>query len=142
MTPPVQQMGGAVLVQSPEMLAAVYGCVRAGIERRSRDGLASGHLAELQKLLRRAHMSATRHELVSYQVVESHSEGQDGGDWIDVAEAAAELALGRRQTQRLAQQLARRALAKRIGNSWALNRAPVLALAEQRKRKAHNGREA
>jgi hypothetical protein len=137
--PAVQQVGGSVLVQGQEMLAAVYRCVCAGIERRSRNGLSSSDLAELQKLIRRAHVSATRHENAVYVVAEAHSDGQGVADWISVAEAAAVLALSRRQTQRLAQQLALQGLAERIGTTWALRKAPVLALKLERERKAQNG---
>jgi hypothetical protein len=79
-------------------------------------------------------MSPPRHEFASYEVVEAHSGSQDADDWIDVAEAARILTVSRRQVQRLALSLTP-GDAKRIGNVWALRKAPVLALAEERRRK-------
>jgi ABC-type dipeptide/oligopeptide/nickel transport system ATPase subunit len=83
-------------------------------------------------------MSANGHEFASYQVVESHSDSQDEDDWIDVAAAAELLVVSRRHVRRLAPSLSP-GQAKRIGTSWALRKAPVLALAQERKRKAANG---
>jgi hypothetical protein len=131
----VQQVGGAVVVQG-DCLQHLIASVLALIREMQRNGYAPpSALADLLTKAHAARMSQPRHEFASYQVVESHSEGQDVDDWIDVAEAATVLAISRRHVQRLAPSLSP-GDAKRIGNSWALRKAPVLALAnERRKRK-------
>jgi hypothetical protein len=136
---PVQQCGGAVLIQGEQGLTSLARCVLAQIRESQRNGYSIEPYARLLTSIHAARMSAPRHENTVYVVAESHSEGQGGADWYSVAEAAAVLALSRRQTQRLAQQLALLQQAKRIGTTWALQQAPVLALAEERKRKARNG---
>ncbi|TPG31644.1 hypothetical protein [Mycolicibacterium hodleri] len=133
MNPPaVQQVGAAVLVQG-DGLEHVKACVLALMREMQRNGYAPPPaLADLLTKAHAARMSQTRQEFVSYQVVEAHSESQDVDDWIGVAEAAQTLGVGIRQMQRLAQNLSPGQV-KRIGNSLALKRAPVLALAAQRK---------
>jgi hypothetical protein len=132
--PAVQQLGGAVVVQG-DCLQHLMASVLALMREMQRNGYAPP--SALGDLLAKAHparMSQPRHEFASYQVVEAHSEGQDVDDWIDVAEAAEVLAVTRRQVQRLALKQFAPGDVKRIGNSWALKRAPVLALAEARRR--------
>jgi len=134
--PPVQQVGGAVLVQGREGLDQFAKCVLAQIRETQRNGYSVEPYAQLLRTIHTARMSgsANGHELASYQVVQSHSDGQDVDDWIDVAEAAELLAVSRRHVRRLAPSLSAGG-AKRIGNTWALRKAPVLALAEQRRRR-------
>ena len=131
---PVQQVGSAVLVQGKEALDQVAKCVLAQIRETQRNGYSVEPYAQLLRTIHTARMSPPRHEFVSYQVVEAHSEGQDVDDWIDVAEAAEVLGVGIRQMQRLALNFPP-GEAKCIGNSRALKRAPVLALAEERRRR-------
>jgi hypothetical protein len=135
---PVQQLGGAVLIQGQDGLNDLARCILSRIKQEQRNGCSPAPYARMYAAVHAA-MSSTRHESTVYVVAESHSEGQGGADWYSVAEAAAVLALSRRQTQRLAQQLALLQQAKRIGTTWALQQAPVLALAEERRRKARNG---
>lgn len=132
--PPVQQVGGAVLVQGKESLHQLAQCVLALMREMHRNGYAPPPaLADLLTKAHAARMSDNGHELVSYQVLQAHSESQDVDDWIDVAEAARILGVSERQARRLALNLLP-GQAKRIGNTRALRRAPVLALAEQRRR--------
>jgi ABC-type dipeptide/oligopeptide/nickel transport system ATPase subunit len=130
--PAVQQVGGAVLVQGREGLDQFAKCVLAQIREVQRNGYSVEPYAQLLRTIHTARMSQPRHELASYEVVEAHSDRQDVDDWIDVTEAAEILAVTRRQVQRLAPSFSP-GEAKRIGKSWALKRAPVLALAEQRR---------
>lgn len=130
---PVQQAGSAVLVQGRAALDLLAKCVLAQIREVQRNGYSVEPYAQLLRTIHTARMSQPRHEFASYQVVEAHSNSQDVDDWIDVAEAAEVLAVTRRQMQRLTLKQFAPGDVKRIGNSWALKRAPVLALAEQRK---------
>jgi hypothetical protein len=132
--PAVQQVGGFVVVQG-DCLQHLMASVLALMREMQRNGYAPP--SALVDLLTKAHaarMSQPRHEFAGYEVVEAHSEGQDVDDWIDVAEAAEVLAVTRRQVQRLAPSLSP-GDAKRIGNSWAFRKAPVLALAAERRRR-------
>ena len=139
--PLVQQVGGAIIVQG-DCLQHLLAAVLALMREMHANGFA--HPPALADLLIKAHaartthrardMSANGHELATYVVAESHSEGQDVDDWIDVAEAAKLLRIGHRQMRRLAPSLSP-GQARRIGRAWALKRAPVLALAEQRRRR-------
>jgi hypothetical protein len=135
---PVQQCGSAVLIQG-DGLEDIAKCILARIRESQRNGYSIEPYARLLTSVHAARMSAARHEFATYVLSEQESEGQDVVDWFSVEEAAAVLALSRRQTQRVAQQLFRAGLAKRIGTTWALKRAPVLALKLERDRKARNG---
>lgn len=84
-------------------------------------------------MIHTARLSRTRHEFVNYTVVDANSKSEGGADLFSVAEAAAVLGWDIRRTRRLAQRLFRTRQAKRIGSSWAVDRAPVLALAERNK---------
>jgi hypothetical protein len=136
--PPVQQVGPALLVQGKEGLDQLAKCVLAQIREMQRNGYSPAPYAQLLRTIHAARMSQPRHEFASYQLVETHSESQDADDWIGVTEAAQALGVGIRQMQRLAHSLSP-GQAKRIGKSWTLKRAPVLALAAERQRKAANG---
>jgi hypothetical protein len=132
---PPAQTGPAVLVQDRETLRHPYFCVHAGIQKLHRDGLSSQHLEPLKGLLRRAIMSANRHEFPVYVLAEEHSTGQET-DWLTVAEAAAELDLSARQVCRLA----RDGLGTRKGGrEWRLPRSRVVTLKQERDWKAQNG---
>lgn len=134
MTERVMQVGGAVLIQGKEGLDQIAKCVLAQIRELNRNGYSSAPYAQLLTTIHAARMSQPRHELVSYQLVESHSDSQDVDDWIDVAEAAAILEISGRQMQRLAREFAPGHV-RSIGTSRALKRAPVLALATQRRKR-------
>ena len=131
--PPVQ-VGPAVLVQDAGTLRHLYFCVKAGIQKCSRDGASPAHLHPLAALLRRAYMSASGHEHPVYVLAEEHSTSQDNA-WLSVAEAAAELGLGERQVRRLAEA----GLGTRKGREWRLSKSTVLALKAERDWKARNG---
>ena len=88
-------------------------------------------LHQLRAELYRAVTSATGHELAGEIPAESCCNGQDGADLIGVSEAAGILSISPRQARRLAAQVGLGGV--RIGKAWALRRAPVLALAAQRK---------
>ena len=136
MTPdPVQQCGAAVLIQGEQGLTDLAKCLLAQIRESQRNGYSVEPYARMLRIAYSARMSARGHEFATYVLSEQESEGQDGFDWFSVEEAAAVLTLSRCQTQRVAQQLFRAGLAKRIGTAWALKRAPVLALAEERRKR-------
>jgi hypothetical protein len=118
---PVQQVGGAIIVQGQHGLDQLAKCVLAQIRETQRNGYSVVPYAELLRTIHSARMSQPRHELASYQLVQAHSESQDVDDWIGVAEAAEALGVGIRQMQRLAHSLSP-GQAKRIGNSWTLRR--------------------
>ena len=133
--PPVQQVGAAVLVQGKDALDQFAKCVLAQIRETQRNGYSVEPYAQLLRTIHRARgLSVNGQELATYVVAESHSDSQDEDDWIDVAEAAELLVVSRRHVRRLAPSLSP-GQAKRIGRSWALRKAPVLALAEERRRR-------
>jgi hypothetical protein len=134
----VQQNGDAVIIQGRDGLDQIAKCVLAQIREVQRNGYSVEPYAQLLRTIHAARMSDNGHELASDQLLQSHSESQDVDDWIDVTAAADVLAVSPRQVRRLAPSFTP-GNAKRIGNSWALKQAPVLALAEERKRKARNG---
>ena len=103
--PPVQQLDGSVLIQGPQMLAAAYQSVLAGIKRRRADGLPSADLQQLARALRRAHIDASRprHRLAETLPAGSCCTCQDG-ELVSVAAAARMLSVGKRQVQRPAGQ--------------------------------------
>lgn len=137
---PIVQHDCTVLIQTPEMLAAVDRCVLLGIRQRRPDGLPAHDLLELAKTLFCAHTAATsrsRHELVDSVPAESCCEGQGASDWCSVGEAAALLRLSRRQVQRPAADSRWGGVdGVCVGRAWMLRRVPVLALAKVREREA------
>ena len=136
-TPPITQLGGVVVIQTPAMLAAAYRAVLAGIARRRLDGSSSHDLQPLARALGRAHIDATsleRHELVTAVTTQPCCECQGASAWLSVGDAAALLRLSRRQVQRMAADQRGGLDAIRIGRTWLLNRATALALAERRER--------
>lgn len=134
-TPPVQQVGNAVLVQGQEALDQIAKCVLAQIRETQRNGYSVEPYAQLLRTIHAARMSHSRHEFAITAAAEPQSDGQDGDDLMNATFAAAELNISVRQVQRLAPCLG----AVRVGRSWAFKRAPVLAAAEERRRKAANG---
>lgn len=132
--PPVQQLGGAVTIQGAPLLASVYRCVLAGIARRRHDGLPCADLLEVARALRRAHVAHERQE-VARDVDTSSCWGdqQSRDDWRTTGEAAALLGCSRRSVQRMAR--APGGLdAIRVGRTYLLRSAPLLVLAEERRR--------
>src|SRR6478609_7108006 len=128
----INQKHDSVVITGAPLLAAAYRCVLAGIRQRRADGLPFGDLQELARALYRAHtMSLERHEVASDDNTSARLNGQDPSDLVSVAEAAELLRLSRRQTQRLAASSG--GLGVRVGRIWMLAKAPVLALAEERR---------
>jgi ABC-type dipeptide/oligopeptide/nickel transport system ATPase subunit len=131
--PAVQQVGGAVIVQGAECLQHLKASVLALMREMQANGYAPPPaLADLLIKAHAAGVSDNGHEFATYQLVQSDSNCQDASDWIDVAEAARILGVSERQARRLAQNLSSGEV-KRIGNTRALRKAPVLALAERRR---------
>jgi hypothetical protein len=133
---PVQQLGGTVTIQGAPLLAAAYRAVLLGIRQRRHDGLPSSDLQQLARALYRAHTEAasqTRHEVAPGGNDPPRLNGQDPSDLISVADAAGLLRLSKRQVQRLAASPGGLD-GVRVGRTWALAKAPVLALAERRAR--------
>jgi hypothetical protein len=138
--PPITQIGTTVLIQG-DALPVLYRCVLAGIARHHRDGVASPPLLhELRAQLYRATtttMSPARHKDAGQPQPVSGCTCQHGDDWIGAGEAAALLQLSRRQVQRMcAEHYWGGADTIRVGRTWALRRAPVLALAAERRKAA------
>jgi excisionase family DNA binding protein len=129
----IEQAGDSVTITGKPMLAATYCAVLRGIRARRSDGLPFGDLQELALALFRAHMSHERHELAGPSNIQPGLNGQDPSDRLSVGEAAVLLGLSRRQVQRLAASPGGLG-AVRVGRTWMLDRAPVLALAERRAR--------
>ncbi|WP_333894512.1 hypothetical protein [Mycolicibacterium gadium] len=129
----VSQRGGVVTVQGPG-LQLLAECVRAAIREASARGTSTQHLRRLHATVITA-MSATGHKDADSVTAAPDWKGPDASDWLDVADIAAALGVGRRQARRIAQQLHSCNAAKRIGNSWAARQAPVRALALERQRK-------
>ena len=119
------QRGDSVTIQG--LLGAVYRSVLLGVAHRRANGVPSGDLQELARLLYRACTSSQRHELPMGTGTAAGLKGQDG-ELIDSAEAARLLAVSRLQAQRLAGDLA-----TRCGQVWLYRRGAVQALAQQRK---------
>jgi excisionase family DNA binding protein len=132
----IEQTGDAVTLSGAAILAQAYRATLDGIARRRRDGMPVTDLLELARALRRAHdaaMSRPRHELATPSDDPPRWNGQDLSDRLSVADAATFLRLSRRQVQRLAKSPGGLG-AVRVGRTWALDRALVLALAEERGR--------
>jgi excisionase family DNA binding protein len=135
----ITQRDDSVTIIGAPMLAATYRAVLLGIRQRSLDGLPSADLQRLARALFRAHtiaMSRPRRGLASHATGGPCSNGQDGADLISVGEAAALLRVSRRQVQRLAADPRGGLGGVRVGQTWALDRGAVLALASAREREA------
>jgi excisionase family DNA binding protein len=131
------QRGDSVTIIGAPILAAAYRSVLLGIRARRADGLPSRDLQELARALRRAHdASPPRHLLGDTPTAGACCEGQAAGAWCSAGEAAFLLGVSRRTVQRMAADPRGGLDAIRIGRTWALRRAPVLALAAARERKA------
>jgi hypothetical protein len=104
MDQPVQQRDDTVTIHGAAALAATYRAVLLGIRQHRQDGLPTHELQQVARALFRAHtaaMSPPRHEL-SNALDSSACCGCQDGELIGSAEASRLLAMGRRQTQRLA----------------------------------------
>jgi hypothetical protein len=127
----IEQRGDSVTITGRPLLGETYRAVLGHIARRRANGAPSDDLRALAKMLYRAYnASPQRHELPMGVDTPAGSKGQDGV-LIGSAEAAALLAVGRRQAQRLAA-----GLAVRCGRVWLYRRDAVLALKANRERKA------
>ena len=131
----ITQRDDSVIV-SGEAAALLYRATLALILRQHGDGVTPPPLLhELRAALFRATtMSPTRRNNAADHLVPPQSTCQDSSDWCSVGEASALLGISRRQVQRMATDRSRGGLeAIRVGRTWALRKAPVLALAERRK---------
>lgn len=134
---PVAQHGPAVLLQGLGV-SEVYALAEAGLQWMKGQGIKTEQMARLRgyrDVLAAAHtdrMSAVGHTFAEVTVAESHSESQDGDDWMSIADVAAELSLSARHARRLAPKLG----GVRIGASWVVRKAPVLTFKAARERKA------
>ena len=133
-TPPVQRLGRAVLLQGPVLLEVRHLLALGARERQRRDALApSPGLRHLLAVLSEAvaedgAMTPPRHGDVAAGAGPGDS-GVERVEEITTDEAAAILALGRRQVQRLAPSIGSR---KVPGGALAFDRGAVLAYAAQR----------
>ncbi|GJF09558.1 hypothetical protein NGTWS0302_24090 [Mycolicibacterium cyprinidarum] len=134
MTGSVQPVGDKIVVQGREALTDLARCVLARIRADRLNGASPARYAALLAAIYDA-MSQTRHEDAETAAEQTHSNSQDGDDWMSTTQVALLLGVTTRQVQRQAPKLR----AVRVGNTWVFRKAPVLALAEERKRKAHNG---
>jgi len=134
--PPVSQHHGVITVQGEPGLQLVAHCARVAI-RQAPQGVSTHALRNLHSVAISA-LARSRQGNLDCRAAEPNWNGQGGDDWIDVAEAAAELGLSRRSVQRLALTLHGSGKARRVGDSWALKRSAALALARERRRKAHD----
>ena len=120
--PPVQRLGGAVLLQGAALLDA-RNLVVQGLRAAQRNGIAPNDRVPrlAQALTDAAHMSETRHDdtLSAVPVAESFTTTQ-----IGTREAAQMLGCTQRQAQRLATDLDGRQLASR---AWLFDRDTVHA---------------
>ena len=120
--PPVQRLGGSVLLQGAALLDA-RNLVVQGLRAAQRNGIAPNDrvLSLAQALTDAAHMSETRHDdtLSAVPVAESFTTTQ-----IGTKEAAQMLGCTQRQAQRLATDLDGRQLASR---AWLFDRDTVCA---------------
>jgi excisionase family DNA binding protein len=133
----ITQDGDTVTIRGAPELAAVYRCVLLGIQRRRADGLPTADLQALARALYRAHLetSRPRRSLAETLPTTPCCDGQGVCDWLSVGEASALLGISRRQVQRMAAESSRRGGLDtiRVGRTWALKKAPVLAQAERRR---------
>lgn len=135
MTSSVQPVGDTIVVQGPEALSDLARCVLARIRLDRLNGASPARYAGLLAAIHTA-MSESGHEDAEPAARQTHSTSQDGDDWMSTTQAAQLLGVTPRQARRLAPRMSG---GVRVGNTWVFAKAPVLALAEQRKRKAHNG---
>ncbi|WP_370501194.1 helix-turn-helix domain-containing protein [Mycolicibacterium sp. jd] len=126
----VLQIGDSVTIRGRVALNDLASCVLARIQRDRLNGASPARYANLLSAIHSA-MSQTRQIVAEPVAPESDSDGQDVNDWLSAGEVADILGV----TCRTAQRLAPRLRAVRVGNCLAFPRAPVLALAEERKRK-------
>lgn len=129
-SPPVQQLGAAVLLQGQAVVDAYY-LVSTGIRAAARNGYPTSRFEAIQTAIQSAFMSSRRHDDVASVALQSHSNRDDECpvDPIGTAEAAALLGLSVRSCQRLAKQ----GLGRRVGHQWVLDRGLVIAEAQRRK---------
>jgi excisionase family DNA binding protein len=129
----ITQHGDSVTITGRPLLGAVYRSTLSHIAHRRANGAPSDDLRQLARLLYRAYMSPQRHEVAPAaddQPRWDHQQSRD--DWVTTAEAANLLGLSRRSVQRLAR--APDGLdAIRVGRTYMLRLAPVLALAKERR---------
>ncbi|GJF09513.1 hypothetical protein NGTWS0302_23980 [Mycolicibacterium cyprinidarum] len=131
---PVTVVDGALTIRGRDTLTDLARCVLARIRLDRLNGASPARYAKLLAAIYDA-MSETRHEDAETAAEQTHSNSQDGDDWMSTTQVALLLGVTTRQVQRQAPKLR----AVRVGNTWVFRKAPVLALAEERKRKAHNG---
>ncbi|BBY54218.1 hypothetical protein H7J07_01380 [Mycobacterium koreense] len=117
--PPVQRLGGAVLLQGQSVVDAVY-LLAQGIRAAQRDGYPTARFEGLRRAMVAAYefqseaaMSATRHGDVAAEVDSSQSQCE----LISTTEAASIAGLTVRQMQRWAQ----RGLGKKVGTRWLID---------------------
>jgi excisionase family DNA binding protein len=130
---PITQRDGVVIV-SGAAVPLMYRAVLALTIRHRRDGVSSPPLLHtLRTVLFRAATSPPRHRLAETTLAETSCDGQVPSDWCSTGEASFLLGVSRRQVQRMAAEHGRGGLdAIRVGRTWLLPRAPVLALARER----------
>ncbi len=136
--PAVQRLGASILVQGPALRELQYLLVLGARERQRRDALqASVGVRHLLALLAEAvdeddPVTRARHGDVAGGADSADSAVMGTPQEITTGEAAAILALGRRQVQRLASSIG----ARRVpGGAFVLDRAAVEGYAAQRRQK-------
>ncbi|MGE2835460.1 hypothetical protein [Mycobacterium sp. SMC-4] len=131
----VRQVGDTVTVRGRNALDDLARCVLARIQKDRLNGASPARYARLLAAIHTA-MSSSGQQLAESADPQTHSNQQGEDNWMSTTEAAATLGITCRQMRRLAPSIDG---AQRIGNTWALRQAAVLALAEERHRKARNG---
>lgn len=129
---PVQQLGDAVTFKGADVLQSLRGCINARIRQCRLNGESPMKYARVLAAIHDALMSDCGHDVAESVADQQHSKSQDGDDWMSITEAAEALDLSGRQVRRLAPRLS----GVRVGASWVLPKAPVLALAKERERNA------
>lgn len=135
-TPGFEQLGDAVLVRAAAVRALVFALSRA-VDDRRRHGKPE-QVAEFEAFRRIAvsalesgPMSQRRHSDVAMSPALGQSIS-DEGDWLSIADAAQLTGLSRRQLQRVARNFSQVNAARRIGLSWIVNRAALVAYVNDR----------
>lgn len=131
----VRRIGDTVLIQGQAALNDLASCVIARIQRDRLNGASPARYAHLLASIHAA-MSDNGQLFAETTLPQQQSTQEHETDWMTTAQAAQTLDITERQMRRLARTLDG---AHRAGNTWVLKREPVLALAEERKRKARNG---
>lgn len=131
----MRRIGDTVLIQGQAALNDLASCVIARMQRDRLNGASPARYAQLLASIHAA-MSDSGQQLAETAPAQTDSESQHESDWMTTAQAAHALGITERQMRRLARTLDG---AQRVGNTWVLKREPLLALAEERKRKASNG---